>query len=659
MKLAGATSSALVLTLCALLCTSTSAGAATVTEFYDGISLDSTPADITAGPDGNMWFTEPGVDQVAKITPAGAVTEFFEDIELDTGPLGITSGPDGNLWFTEYDAGQIGRITPAGVVTEFFEGLSPNSSPRDIAVGADGNLWFTDTNGRRIGRITPAGVVTEFDVNSGIGGGPLAITAGPDGNLWFTEGPGGVGRMTTAGAFTRFLDAYRDLPGIASGPDGNLWTTEYLGAIRRMTPAGVVTGTFALPSGLSPNGITTGPDDNLWFAASGDAVGRITPAGAVAIVTGGISDGSFPRDIATGPDGNLWFTEPGTDQVARVTPSIEAPVVAATDATAVATTSATLNGTIDARSLATTTQFEYGTTTAYGSQPPVQAADSSSPAPVSAALTGLQPATTYHYRLVASSGGGSAQSADRTFTTAALPVPPPPPPPPACSNGLDDDRDGFADAADPRCHADGNRRNAASYRPQTASEAPVDNPLVACSAGGLALVSAELIDGRRRIRLRGVADPGQAGKRVGLYAGGRRAGDARVQTNGSFQATFRAARRAPARVRYQARLGTRRSQSLVAQRRFAGVKLAVSGGKVVLSGRTVGRRPRSVELRGRAGGCGAFKTLATARVRANRTFSVSATAFADVDIATFRVRIAAAGAAGARESTAPQAIRLR
>ena len=33
-------------------------------------------------------------------------------------PSGITAGPDGNLWFTEA-AATIGRITPAGTVTEF------------------------------------------------------------------------------------------------------------------------------------------------------------------------------------------------------------------------------------------------------------------------------------------------------------------------------------------------------------------------------------------------------------------------------------------------------------------------------------------------------------------------------------------------------------
>jgi streptogramin lyase len=664
-RIAGRASSALLLSVAALLCAGAGARAATVTEFADGISLFTAPAAIAAGPDGNMWFTEPDADQVAKITPDGVVTEFFEGIATASAPLGITAGPDANLWFTEYDAGQIGRITPAGVVDEFADGISDNSSPRDIVAGPDGALWYTDTNGRRIGRITTAGVVTEYGVDRGFGGGPSDIAVGPDGNIWFTES-GGVGRITTAGSgIMHFPDGGSEF-GIAAGPDGNLWTTQYYGPIRRITTAGVVTGTFALPPYVLPFAIARGPDDNMWFTDSADdSIGRITPAGAFVLVKGAITPGSDPRDIAAGPDGNLWFTEPGFDQVARITPSIEAPAAAVADATAIGPRSATLNGTVDARSLSTSVRFEYGPTTAYGSQTAVQETFEPSAEAVSAAVIGLEPATTYHFRLIATSGAGSAQSADRMFTTSAPLVaaqPPPaaaPPPPPACSNGLDDDRDGFADGSDPHCHSDADRRVTGSFAPQDTSESPVDDPVVVCSAAGLALVSAELTSARRRVRLRGVTDSGQAGRRVALYADGRRVARAPVRPDGSFTASVNAARRAPAEVRYQARLGARRSQTLVAQRRFAAIRLAIVGAKVTLSGRARGRRPRGVELLGRTGGCGPYQRLATARVRAGGTFTLSAPPYANLDIATYRVRIVAAGAGGARESTPPRGLRLR
>jgi virginiamycin B lyase len=87
------------------------AAAGAVTEFN---VPSGTAFGITAGPDGNLWFTEAAND-VGRITPTGSITQFRvggvcvanEGCEA----FGITSGPDGNLWFTEELAGEIGRIT--------------------------------------------------------------------------------------------------------------------------------------------------------------------------------------------------------------------------------------------------------------------------------------------------------------------------------------------------------------------------------------------------------------------------------------------------------------------------------------------------------------------------------------------------------------------
>ena len=69
-------------------------------------------------------------------------------------PYGITAGPDGNLWFTGYFGNKIGRVTTAGAITEFpVYGHCPPGSRR----GPDGNLWFTEISGNKIGRITTAG----------------------------------------------------------------------------------------------------------------------------------------------------------------------------------------------------------------------------------------------------------------------------------------------------------------------------------------------------------------------------------------------------------------------------------------------------------------------------------------------------------------------
>jgi hypothetical protein len=48
----------------------------TVTECCTGIPSGADPTNITAGPDGNLWFTEPGSNEIGRITPTGRVTQF-------------------------------------------------------------------------------------------------------------------------------------------------------------------------------------------------------------------------------------------------------------------------------------------------------------------------------------------------------------------------------------------------------------------------------------------------------------------------------------------------------------------------------------------------------------------------------------------------------
>ena len=97
------------------------------------------------------------------------------------------------------------------------------------------------------------------------------------------------------------------------------------------------------------------------------------------------------------------------------------PVVrteAARDATA---TTATLTGSVDPRTRATNWWFEYGTTTGYGSQTASRSAGSGGTArAVSAAVSGLKPGTTYHYRLVARNDAGTTRGADAALTTVGV-----------------------------------------------------------------------------------------------------------------------------------------------------------------------------------------------------------------------------------------------
>jgi hypothetical protein len=102
-----------------------------------------------------------------------------------------------------------------------------------------------------------------------------------------------------------------------------------------------------------------------------------------------------------------------------VAANIYPPSVTATDATDVESFSATINGIVNAEGFSSTVVFEWGTTPAYGNtitaeQSPVTG---SNDVMVSANLSNLQSATTYHYRIRATNAVNVSYSDDMPFTT--------------------------------------------------------------------------------------------------------------------------------------------------------------------------------------------------------------------------------------------------
>ena len=98
-----------------------------------------------------------------------------------------------------------------------------------------------------------------------------------------------------------------------------------------------------------------------------------------------------------------------------------APPGATTNAaTRVTVTTATLNGTVTPDG-DTTYYFEWGTTTAYGSRSPERSVTGGGPngKEVSEDIAGLQPSTTYNFRIVATNADGTTTGANMTFTTPA------------------------------------------------------------------------------------------------------------------------------------------------------------------------------------------------------------------------------------------------
>jgi hypothetical protein len=101
------------------------------------------------------------------------------------------------------------------------------------------------------------------------------------------------------------------------------------------------------------------------------------------------------------------------------TASASLPAAATNAAQDVTSSSATLRGTVNPNNEATTWYFEYGTTKAYGSRTDNQGPTGATKGniPVTAPVSGLASATTYHFRLVAGNGSGTKLGGDKTFKT--------------------------------------------------------------------------------------------------------------------------------------------------------------------------------------------------------------------------------------------------
>lgn len=273
----------------------------------------SNPSSITAGPDGNLWFTESNAGQIGRITPSGTVTEFVLGMYVSLEARNIIAGPDGNLWFSTYQgdvAAIIGRITPPGAITTFQPQVG---GVFDIAVGPDQNLWFTEnynqhigTFTNQIGRLTPGGTITEFPFPNPTTQ-PARIVGGPDA-LWFLES-NKIARMTTAGAVTE-VPAPAGLADIVALADGNIWFRAG-STIGRIAPSGTQTN-FPTPGTVIA--FAVGPDQNLWFTRAA-TLGVITPDGTITETP--LLIGPESRQFTWGPDGNLWFIEPSTNTIGR------------------------------------------------------------------------------------------------------------------------------------------------------------------------------------------------------------------------------------------------------------------------------------------------------------------------------------------------------
>jgi hypothetical protein len=199
------------------------------------------------------------------------------------------------------------------------------------------------------------------------------------------------------------------------------------------TPATGVTSTAADVSGtVNPEGVTvTGCRFEYGLSTEYGASVPCSPAppltGSAAIPVSATleahPDETYHYRLVAVNAAGTEYGEDETFQTEALAPTLSEYVSAVTQ------TTGTLDASIDPNDQETTYRFEYGTTAAYGTVLPASEASIGSgyeDVHVGQELSGLQPGTTYHYRVVATNGSspvGGSVGPDQTFTTPPLEPP--------------------------------------------------------------------------------------------------------------------------------------------------------------------------------------------------------------------------------------------
>jgi streptogramin lyase len=299
-----------VVALVACVCAASASAAPAVTGKFELGSELETNNKITAGADGNMWFTLIGAKDVGSITPAGVVQEF-ELPEIEN-PIGIATGPEGRIWVVATNkATSFLPSDPEGTAQNFTSALI-NGQP-NIALGPEGMFWVASLN--KVAKFSPAnfnGTITEVKLSGTEEISPKDIDVA--GSLIVIADTDTVPVLETSRVVT-FTSAgvERDITipgpsqGVAGAPSGQVAYSapgavpEQSGLITPPAPASA----FELLG--DPFGVAYGADQAFWIAqfAKGQLT-RLTTTGQISTV-GGLPIESA-RQIAAGPNNTLWVT---------------------------------------------------------------------------------------------------------------------------------------------------------------------------------------------------------------------------------------------------------------------------------------------------------------------------------------------------------------
>lgn len=387
-------------------------------------SGDSPTAVATDPTNGNVYVIVAGT--------SGYVVDEFDASGNSLDTLDGSDTPHGQ-WFP----GSLAVSAASGdlYVNDFLYGLvyqySPDLILPDVTTGSPSSV--EPTTATINGTINPDGVpVTDchFDYGTDTGDGQQAPCVETVGSGTSPVSVHADISGLTAGTTYHFRLVASNADGTSMGQDESFGPPLYrLSGSASLTPTGAT-----LTATLNPNNVDTtyhfeyGPTTayGTTIPVADADIGSGSDEVQVSQVIAGLSPSTAYRFrvVATNSAG----TANGPDQTLTTLPAALINGLAPTGmsgSTGLSTGGATLNVYLDPQGRDTKYHFDYGTTASYGSSTPTaDAGPATSPQLESATISGLAPATTYHFRTVATNSLGTTDGPDSTFTT----------PPASCPN---------------------------------------------------------------------------------------------------------------------------------------------------------------------------------------------------------------------------------
>jgi ligand-binding sensor domain-containing protein len=320
----------LLLTLCAIACTSPEPSPTPTLWLKSGDSIDT----VAVAPDGSVWVSirEHGHVDIATTISRGTGVAHYDGQtwttyttadglpSADIGPIAVSA--DGAAWFGT-STGVIHFDGRTWTTYTKEDGLAEGSIS-SIAVAPDGALWFGAVGSIRLDRegtvrIEDRGGVSRF----------TGLTTGTgDGETWTT--------YTTADGLPGDLDEdVAAIEDIAVAPDGAVWVGNASGGVSRFTGPATSTGdgkswtTYTTDDGLVDDDVSSlavAPDGKVWIATSWgvscyDPGAARLGAGGEAWTSYGPEHGLAERGIRfidVAPDGTVWVSYWGwTEGISR------------------------------------------------------------------------------------------------------------------------------------------------------------------------------------------------------------------------------------------------------------------------------------------------------------------------------------------------------